>query len=60
MLSGIVVSPVIWIAYIIIINNHDGYAQLGLFNAADQWRYILGFLPLVLGGVLLPMISAVR
>lgn len=58
MLSGVMVGPVVWIANIIIVNNPGGYAQLGLFNAADQWRSALNFLPIVIGGVLLPMVSA--
>ena len=58
MLSSIMVGPVVWIANILIINTSNGYAQLGIFNAADQWRMVLGFLPLVIGGVLLPMVSA--
>lgn len=58
MLSGAMVGPVVWIANIIIINNPGGYAQLGLFNAANQWKSVLSFLPIVIGGVLLPMVSA--
>lgn len=58
MLSGVMVGPVVWIANIIIVNNPGGYAQLGLFNAADQWRSVLSFFPVVIGGVLLPMVSA--
>lgn len=58
MLSGVMVGPVVWIANALIVNNPGGYAQLGLFNAADQWRSVLSFLPIVIGGVLLPMISA--
>ena len=58
MLSGVMVGPIIWIANIIIINNPGGYAQLGIFNAADQWRSVLNFLPVIIGGVLLPMVSA--
>ncbi|MBP1945458.1 oligosaccharide flippase family protein [Methanobacterium petrolearium] len=58
MLSSVMVGPVVWIANIIIINNPGGYSQLGLFNAADQWRMMLAFLPTVIGGVLLPMVSA--
>ena len=58
MLSSVMVGPVVWIANIIIINTAGGYGQLGLFNAADQWRTALSFLPMVIGGVLLPMVSA--
>ena len=38
MLSSVMVGPIIWIANIIIINTPEGYAQLGIFTAADQWR----------------------
>ena len=58
MLSSIMVGPVVWVANVIIINTTGGYGQLGLFNAADQWRTALTFLPAVIGGVLLPMVSA--
>lgn len=57
MLSSVVVGPVIWVANIIIINTPEGYGQLGLFNAADQWRMALSFLPIVIGGVLLPLVA---
>ena len=57
MLSNVMVGPVIWIANLIIINTQGGYGQLGLFNAADQWRTALAFLPGVVGNVLLPMVS---
>ena len=58
MLANVMVGPVVWIANVIIINTAGGYGQLGLFNAADQWRSVLTFLPIVVGGVLLPMVSA--
>jgi len=58
MLSSIMVGPIVWIANIIIINTPGGYGQLGIFTAADQWRTVLGFLPVVIGGVLLPMVAA--
>jgi O-antigen/teichoic acid export membrane protein len=58
MLSNVMVGPVVWIANTIIVNTPNGYAQLGLFNAANQWRYVLQFLPTVIGGVLLPMLAA--
>ncbi|SCG86389.1 oligosaccharide flippase family protein [Methanobacterium congolense] len=58
MLSSVMVGPVVWIANVIIINTPGGYGQLGLFNAADQWRTALAFLPGVIGTVLLPMLAA--
>lgn len=57
MLSNIVVSPVIWVANTIIINNADGYSQLGIFNAANQWKNIVEVIPNIIGSVLLPFIA---
>lgn len=58
MLASIMVGPVVWVANIIIINNPNGYSELGLFNAAEQWKTMLVFIPTIVGGVLLPMVSA--
>ncbi len=58
MLSSVMVGPVVWAGNTIIVNTPNGYAQLGIFNAANQWRYVLEFLPAVIGGVLLPMLAA--
>ena len=57
MLSSVMVGPIIWIANAIIVNTPGGYAQLGIFTAADQWRSMLAFLPGVIGRVLLPLIA---
>ncbi|KNZ70046.1 colanic acid exporter [Thermincola ferriacetica] len=58
MLSSFTVIPVMWLVNTLLVNTEHGYAQLGLFNAANQWRNLLEFLPGVIGAVLLPMISA--
>lgn len=57
MLSNIMVGPVVWVVNVIIINTNGGYGQLGLFNAADQWRSAVAFLPGVIGNVLLPLVT---
>ena len=56
-LGGIVVSPVIWICNAILANRADGYAQLGIFSAANQWRIAILFIPGMLAQVVLPMLS---
>ncbi len=58
MLSTIVVGPIIWLAYTIIVNTPNGYAQLGIFSAVEQWKNVALFLPLVMGTVLLQMVSS--
>lgn len=58
MLSNIMVSPVTWVGNTIIAATANGYFELGLFNAANQWRSVLTFLPTAVGSVILPLIVA--
>jgi O-antigen/teichoic acid export membrane protein len=57
LLCGSVYVPSMWLANLIVVNGPDGYAQMGLFSAADRWRTAVMFLPGLLGGVALPMLS---
>ena len=53
--------PATWIGDLILVNRHpQGYAELGAFNAADQWRVALLFLPGVLAPVLVAVFSNLR
>ncbi|GAM08219.1 polysaccharide biosynthesis protein [Geobacter sp. OR-1] len=56
-LAGIVVTPAIWMGNAVLSQSAGGFEQVGIFNAANQWRMLLAFLPSVLGNVLLPLIS---
>lgn len=56
-LSGLVVAPVTWLTNLILVNREGGYGELGLFNAAMQWRAIIVFLPGILASVMLPVLS---
>lgn len=57
-LSDIVLSPVSWISNTILVQQPNGYAEMGIFSAASQWRSSLLFVPLVLGQVLTPITSS--
>ena len=37
-LSGFLVGPVNWVCSTLIVNQPGGYGEMGLFNAASQWR----------------------
>jgi len=53
--------PATWIGDLILVNRHPrGYAELGVFNAADQWRVALLFLPGVLAPVVVSVFSNLR
>lgn len=56
-LSQIMVGPVNWLCAVMLINQPNGYAELGIFNAANQWYNALMFLPGIIGQVAMPILS---
>jgi len=56
-LSGTLVGPVNWACNAMLVNQNNGYAEMGLYNAANQLFSALLFLPGVTGQVLMPMLS---
>ena len=56
-LSGLVVGPVMWVCNALLANQPDGYAQLGIYNAAFQWQIAVQFLPSLIGTAVLPVMS---
>ena len=56
MLSGLMVGPVTWIVNTLFIQIPNGYSQMGIFNAANQWRLILSMLPQVINLAILPIL----
>lgn len=56
-LSGIMVSPVVWACTALMVNQPGGYAQMGLYDAANQWRMAILFIPSVVGQIVLPVLS---
>ena len=56
-LSGISVGPVIWGCSAMLANQPQGYAELGVYNAANQWQLAIQFLPGLMGAALLPVLS---
>ena len=56
-LGGALVGPVNWACGALLVNRPDGYGQMGLYSAANQWYAILLFLPEMLAGVVLPVLA---
>lgn len=56
LLAGVVVVPVNWLCTALLVNRADGYAEMGIFNAANQWRVAALQLPILLGQVVTPML----
>jgi O-antigen/teichoic acid export membrane protein len=59
-LSGFMVSPVMWACNAFLVNQPDGYGQMGIFNAADQWRVAVLFIPATISQIALPMLSSLN
>jgi O-antigen/teichoic acid export membrane protein len=60
LLSGILVSPVMWACNAMLVNKPNGYNEMALFDAANQWRNIILFIPAVLSQIVLPLLSGSR
>ena len=56
-LAASLVGPVNWICSAALVNQRNGYSEMGLFNAANQWFAVLLFLPTILGQAALPSLS---
>lgn len=56
-LAGMMVGPVTWACSAMLANQPDGYGELGIYNAANQWHVLLMYLPGILSSVLLPILS---
>ena len=57
LLGGVMVGPATWASNALLVNQSNGYAEMGIFNAANQWFTVLMFLPGVLCQSVLPMLS---
>lgn len=60
LLASSMVTPVIWAANAILVNQPNGYEELGMFNAANQFRVIIMFLPNILAMVTIPLLSEIH
>ena len=56
-LSGAMVGPVNWICAAMLVNQPNGYAEMGVFNAANQWRMAFLFVPAALTEAAVPVMS---
>lgn len=57
-LCTIVVTPTIWIVKTLL-TNKAGFDELAIFEAADQWKIMILFIPSAVSQVVLPILSSV-
>ena len=56
-LSALTVAPVFFAIRSMLV-SHSGYAELGIFEAADQWKVIILFIPTTVSQIVLPILSS--
>ncbi len=56
-LSSAMVGPVTWLCNTMLVNQPNGYAEMGIFNAANQWYTALLFLPGITSQAAIPILS---
>ncbi|HEY8212134.1 MAG TPA: glycosyltransferase [Myxococcaceae bacterium] len=57
LLGTVVLQPIFWACNVLLVSGRSGYADLGLFNAADRWRQLLLFIPASLSANVLSALS---
>jgi len=57
LLASSLTGPAIWAANTMLVNQPGGYAEMGVFNAVEQWRLAIIFLPAMMSTVTLPILA---
>lgn len=56
-LSSMLAAPINWVCNTLLVNQPNGYAEMGILNAANQWFAVLLFVPGVLARYTIPVLS---
>jgi O-antigen/teichoic acid export membrane protein len=59
-LASFALAPALWACNALLANAPGGYAQLGLYTAADRWRLAILFVPTTVFRMVLPMLSNLK
>lgn len=54
LLANLAATPVLWLCMTMLAHQLDGYAQLGIYNAAYQWHGPMIFIPMAIMSASLP------
>ena len=58
-LASAVYTPIIWVANALLVRQPGGYAELGIFNAAMQFQFIIVAINTILAQVSVPMLAEI-
>ncbi len=56
-LASILVVLAIWVCNALLVHQPQGYAELGLYAAADKWRVLIVFVPTYVFAMVVPVLS---
>lgn len=56
-LAAMMYTPANWLCVTMLVNQHGGYGEMGIFSAASSWQKAILFLPQCLQTISLPMLS---
>jgi O-antigen/teichoic acid export membrane protein len=56
-LASIMVGPAVWACNALLVHRPQGYAELGIYTAADKWRLLILFVPTSAFAMVLPLLS---
>ena len=59
-IRGAMNAPVNWIGAAILVNQPHGFAEMGVFSAANQWRLLILMTPSVLERISLPILASLH
>lgn len=57
-LSGLLVTPVIWLSNTMLANTLNGFKEVAIFSAANQIRMVVLFVPSAVSKIVLPYLSS--
>lgn len=57
-LSGLTTMPAVWLGNVFLVQQPNGYAEIGVYNAAISLRSIILFFPALLNGVAVALINS--
>ncbi len=58
-LSSIMIAPTFWIIRSMLVRS-DGFKELAIFEAADQWKIAILFIPTAVSQIALPLFSSMQ
>jgi O-antigen/teichoic acid export membrane protein len=56
-LASMLVAPAFWVCNSLLVHQPRGYAELGIYAAADKWRLLILFVPTSVFAMVFPVLS---